>query len=95
MRKYNINANLVRATEHLYEKAISAVQMNDSTGEWFRTTDGVRKECLLSSTLFNIFLEKKMSDALKIHGGRNSIGERTLFICSLPMTMFLQKKSRI
>ena len=29
MRKYNINANLVRAIEHLYDNAISAVQMND------------------------------------------------------------------
>ena len=28
MRKYNVNANLVRATEHLYNNAISAVQMN-------------------------------------------------------------------
>ena len=38
MRKYNINANLVRAFEHLYDNAISAVHMNGSTGEWFRTT---------------------------------------------------------
>ena len=37
MRKYNINirlsANLVRTTEQLHDKATSAVQMNDSTGE--------------------------------------------------------------
>ena len=58
MRKYNINANLVHAIEHLYEKAISAVQMNGSTGEWFRTTVGVGQGCLLSPTLFNIFLER-------------------------------------
>ena len=30
MRKYNINANLVHAVEHLYDKAIRAVQMNGS-----------------------------------------------------------------
>ena len=33
MRKYNINANLFRAIEHLYDNAISAVHMNGSTGE--------------------------------------------------------------
>ena len=38
MRKYNINGNLVHVTEHLYDKAISDVQMNGSTGEWFKTT---------------------------------------------------------
>ena len=52
LRKYNISANLVRTTEQLYDKAISAVQMNGSIGEWFRTTVGERQGCLLSPTLF-------------------------------------------
>ena len=34
--------NLVRTIEQLYDKATSAVQMNGSVGEWFRTTVGVR-----------------------------------------------------
>ena len=41
MRKYNISANLVRTIEQLYDKATSAVQINGSIGEWFRTTVGV------------------------------------------------------
>ena len=49
MRKYNINANLVRAIEHLYGKAISAVQMNCNTGEWFRTAVGVREGLKVSA----------------------------------------------
>ena len=65
MRKYNISANLVGTIEQLYDKATSAVQMNGSIGEWFRTTVGVRQGCLLSPTLFNIFLERIMSDALE------------------------------
>ena len=64
MRKYNISANLVHTTEQLDDKTTSAVQMNGSIGEWFRTTVGVRQECLLSPTLFNIFLERIRSDAL-------------------------------
>ena len=55
MRKYNINANLAHATEHLYDKAISAVHVNGSREEWSGTADGVRQGCFLSSTLFNIF----------------------------------------
>ena len=38
MRKYNINASIIRAIENLYDKAQSAVLFNGSTGEWFRTT---------------------------------------------------------
>ena len=64
MRKYNISANLVRTIEQLYDKATSAVQMNGSIGEWFRTTVGVRQGCLLSPTLFNIFPERIMSDEM-------------------------------
>ena len=41
MRKYNIRASIIRAIENLYDKAQSAVLLNGSTGEWFRTTVGV------------------------------------------------------
>ena len=78
MRKYNISANLVRTIEQVYDKATSAVQMNGSTGEWFSTTVGVRQGCLLSPTLFNIFLERIMSDALEEHDGKVSIGGRNI-----------------
>ena len=76
--KYNISANLVRTIEQLFDKATNAVQMNGSIGEWFRTTVGVRQGCLLSPTLFNIFLERIMSDALEEHDGKFSIGGRNI-----------------
>ena len=72
MRNYSLNANLVRAFEYLY-KAINAVQMNCSTGKWFKTTVGVRQGCLLSLTLFNTFLGKVISNALS----EDSIGGRS------------------
>ena len=78
MRKYNFNANLIRTIQQLYDKATSAVQMNDSIGKWFRTTVGVRQGRLLSPTLFNIFLERIMSDALEEHDGKVSIGGRII-----------------
>ena len=78
IQKYNTNANLFRAIEHLYDNAISAVHMNGSTGEWFRATVVVRQGCLLSPTLFNIFLEKIMFDALEEHDGKVSIDGRTI-----------------
>ena len=78
MRKYNIGVNLVRAIEHLYDKATSAVPVNGTLGEWFHTTTGVRQGCLLSPTLFNIFLERITTDALEDHVGTISIGGRTI-----------------
>ena len=60
MRKYNINANIIRVIKNLYGKAQSAVLFNGITGDWFRTTVEVRQGCLLSQTLFSILLEKIM-----------------------------------
>ena len=68
----NISANLVCTIEQLYDKATSPVQMSSSI------TVGVRQGCLLSPTLFNIFLERIMSDALEEHDHKVSIGGRNI-----------------
>ena len=86
LRKYEISANLVRTTEHLYDKATSTVQMIGSTEECFRTTVGKRQGCLLSTTLFNIFLKWILSDALVELDRKVSIGGSNITICCLPMT---------
>ena len=52
--------------------------MNGSIEEWFRTTVGVRQGCLLSPTLFNIFLERIISDALEEHDGNVSLRGRII-----------------
>ena len=69
MKKYNISRNLIQVIKNLYNKGNSVVFFNSSIGDWFRTTVGVRQGCLLSPTLFNIFLERIMTDALEDHEG--------------------------
>ena len=78
MRKYNISASIIRAIENMYDKAQSAILFSGSTGEWFRSTVGVRQGCLLSPTLFNIFLDRILYEALDDHEGSVSIGGRLI-----------------
>ena len=66
MKKYNIIKNL-------YNKATCAVLFNSNIGDWFGITVGVRQGYLLLPTLFNIFLEMIMTDALEDHEGTFSI----------------------
>ena len=77
MKKY-ISTNLIQVIKNLYNKATSAVLFNGSIGDWLKTIVGVRQGCLLSPTLFNIFLERIMTDALEDHEGTVSIGGRTI-----------------
>ena len=77
MKKHNISANLNQVIKHLFDNTIIAVFFNGSIVNWFWTTVGVQQRCLLSSILFNIFLERIMTDALEDHEGTISIGGRT------------------
>ena len=78
MRHFNINANLIRMIQSIYEKATSTGYLKNSIGDWFRTTVGVRQGCVLSPTLFNIYLERIMTDALNDHEGTVSSGGRNI-----------------
>ena len=78
LKMYNISTNLIRVIKNLYDKAFRAVPFNSSIEDWFRTTVGVPQRCLVSPTLFNIFLERIITDALEDHEGTVGIGGRAI-----------------
>ena len=86
MKKYNISTNLIKVIKNVYNKATSGVLFNSNLGEWFRRTAGVRQGCLLSPTLFNIFLERIMTDTLEDQEGTVSTGGRTITNLCFVMT---------
>ena len=78
MKRFNINLKIIESIQHLYNKAESEVYIDGKIGEWFRTTTGVRKGCLLSPTLLNMLLEQIMNDALDNHVGSVIIGGKII-----------------
>ena len=86
MRKNNISANLVRTIEQVYDNATSAVQMNVSIAEWFRTTVGVRQGCPLSPTSSTFFSNGSCLMLWKNMIERSTLAAEILPICGLPMT---------
>ena len=88
MKKCNISTNLIRVIKNLYDKVTSAFLFNSSIGDWFRTTVGVRQGCLLSPILFNIFLERIMTDALEDHEGTSALEAEQSSTSALLMIFF-------
>ena len=67
LRNFNIEEGLVQAIQTLYENFSSAVLLNRQPGEFFNTTVGVCQVCLLSTILFNVFLEKRTHSMTTTH----------------------------
>ena len=78
MKRFNVNAKLIKSIQGLYEKAISAIYSEGKVGEWFATKTGVRQGCLLSPILLNIMLEQIMNEDLLDHQSTIPIGRRTI-----------------
>lgn len=77
MNKGNIGKEITELVKNLYESARSKVLISDQYSDWFETKVGVRQGCLLSPTLFNLFLERIMTDALENYqGGVKCAGRR-------------------
>ena len=57
MKKCNIESKLIDIIKNLYDKEISSILRKGTIGECIPTKTGVRQGCLLSPTLFNLFLE--------------------------------------
>ena len=65
MRKHNIGEHITRIIKSLYEDAKTKVMAGELFSDWFKSSVGVRQDCILSPTLFNLFLERLMTEAIE------------------------------
>ena len=62
LRSIGVPKKLVNVIEKMYEYTQCAVVINGQLTEWFQVMVGVRQGCLLSPTLFNLFLDFLMKE---------------------------------
>lgn len=66
--------------ETIYEETLNEVITSERISDSFKTERGVRQECPLSSTLFNIFLDDIDDDLITKNSGGTVIGKEKVFI---------------
>ena len=64
MIKMGFPGHIVNLISQLYEDQESAVRTSNGDTEWFKIGRGLRQGCILSPSLFNIYSEDIMRDAL-------------------------------
>ena len=62
MRSIGVDPKIVSIIENLYKDTECAIVIDGNMTKWFRVNVGVRQGCLLSPTLFNIFLDFVMAE---------------------------------
>jgi hypothetical protein len=67
LRIIGVPDKVVNIIENLYSNTECAVVINGKLTEWFSVSVGVRQGCLLSPTLFNIFLEFVMKEIASLN----------------------------
>ena len=62
MHAIGVNHKIVKIIENMYDKSTCALNIDGKLTEWFEVLVGVRQGCLLSPTLFNLFLDFVMEE---------------------------------
>ncbi len=62
LRSIGVSHNIVDIIEYMYDNTECAIQIDGKITEWFKVKIGVRQVCVLSPTLFNVFLEFVMDE---------------------------------
>ena len=68
MLSINVDPKIVRILENLYDNTECAVVIDGQLTAWFKVDVGLRQGCLLSPSLFNIFLEFVMKEVKDVEG---------------------------
>ena len=77
LESFDVNGKMLNAIKSLYGTVKCAVRVNNYTTDWFNVTTGLKQGCLLSTTLFNLYIND-LSTQLDISRKGISIEGKTI-----------------
>ena len=64
-KEYGVKGRLLRAIRSLYEKSEACVRVKDELSGWVLISEGVRQGCVMSAWLFNVFMDKMVTEGME------------------------------
>ena len=61
-RSFHIKGRFLHILKQMYENVSSCVRVDDDNSDWFTINSGVKQGCVLSPTLFDMFINDLMKD---------------------------------
>ena len=82
--RFGISGPFLNLIKSLYENVESAVKVNNNLTDWFEIQDGVKQGCILSPSLFSMFINDLIEDINTAGLGLNckEITISSLILCS-------------
>ena len=69
LKQIGLHGTMLNAIKSLYDNVECAVRLNGSLSKWFKVPNGVKQGCVLSPSLFAIFLNDLAEDIINLHCG--------------------------
>ena len=62
LRTYDVGGKLLSGIKSMYVDSSACVRVKKGESEWFRIDSGVRRGCIMSPWIFNVYMDGMMKE---------------------------------
>ena len=68
-KRFGLSSNFLLAVKALYEDVVCSVNVNNTLTDWFSVNSGIKQGCILSPTLFAMYIDDLVQEVNHKHLG--------------------------
>ena len=80
MDEYGIRGSLAKAVKSMYVNCEACVKIKEDNSEWFPVKKGVRRGCVMSPWLFNVYMDHIVREAKERFSGGVKLEESNVHV---------------
>ena len=72
LRMHDVGDKLLGGIKSIYVDSLACVRVKEGVSEWFKIDSGVRQGCIMSTWIFNVYIDAEMKE-VKTEMGRRGV----------------------